>query len=217
MKTLFQLVPANSKHPLSIWQWVMREILIGGGRKRLQNQRVSILSNNCLGGMISHDLLQPQLSPTVNLFMYPKDYIKFLSHLEECLRSEMHEVDGDYAYPVGELNGCHSHFMHYHSFDEAARKWKERSKRINYENLLVIFVERDGCTYNDLLAFDKLPFKNKVAVVHKPYPEIKSALVFPGYEHSTEVGKITDWASCLSGRKIYDKVDWIGILNHMNL
>lgn len=165
--------------------------------------------------MISHDLLQPHLSPTVNLFMCPKDYISFLSHLEECLSSEMHEVVGDCAYPVGELNGCQIHFMHYHSFDEAARKWKERSKRINFENLLVIFVERDGCTYDDLLAFDKLPFKNKVAVVHKSYPEIKSALVFPGYENSAEVGKITDWTSRLSGRKIYDKVDWITILNHL--
>ena len=127
----------------------------------------------------------------------------------------MKEVKDTLDYPVGDLNGCQIHFMHYHTFEEAFAKWKARSRRINFQNLLVILVERDGCTYEDLQAFDQLPFTNKVAVVHRPYPDIKSALVFPGYENREEVGTITDWVSRFSGRKIYDKVDWIEILNRL--
>lgn len=165
--------------------------------------------------MITHDYQMPQLSPTVNLFMYPADYISFLSNLDACLNSELKQVSSDTTYPVGELNGCIIHFMHYHSFEEAVEKWYARSKRLVYDNLLVVMVERDGCTYNQLVEFDKLPFRHKIAVVHKPYPDIKSALVISGYEDCKEVGTITDWSSKFGGGRIYDRINWVDILNQV--
>lgn len=63
--------------------------------------------------------------------------------------------------------GIKIHFLHYETFAEANESWIRRSKRISWENNYFILVERDGCTYEDLLRFDKLPFKHKVALVHK--------------------------------------------------
>ena len=40
-------------------------------------------------------------------------------------------------------------------------------------------IERDGCTYEDILEFDNLSYKNKVVFVSKEMPEIKSAIHIP--------------------------------------
>ena len=39
-------------------------------RKRLKNRSFSLVTNNCIGGIISHDMHLRFLSPTVNLFFY---------------------------------------------------------------------------------------------------------------------------------------------------
>ena len=42
--------------------------------------------------------------------------------------------------------------------------------------------ETKNCTYEDLVNFDKLPYKNKVVWTHKPYPDIKSSFYIKGFE-----------------------------------
>lgn len=166
--------------------------------------------------MICHDLLVPQLSPTVNLYFEADDYIRFVSSLEHYISVELKEISNKKGeYPIGILYDVKIHFLHYPNFEIAKSKWDERVKRINWKNLFLVFVEREGCTYNHLLEFDRLPYKNKVALVHKSYPYIKCAKLFPGYEKQEEVGKITDWNGFL-GKRVYDKWDFVSFLNSNN-
>lgn len=163
--------------------------------------------------MVMHDLGQRLNTPTVNLFMKPDDYIEFLSHLDVYLKADIIDITGKNEYPIGLLGEkIHLYFMHYNSFDDAKSAWMRRRERINKDNLYVVFVERDGCTYQNLKDFDRLSFNNKVAFVHKSFPDIKCAYIFPGYEDMREVGFITD-ATRFSGRHIYDKYDWTKFLN----
>ena len=51
-------------------------------RKIFQNKDISIISMNCTGGILYHDLGLQFRSPTVNLFMRAEDFIKFCENLE---------------------------------------------------------------------------------------------------------------------------------------
>ena len=214
MQNKKSFIPENAKSPKVRLQWYFRNIRLQKQRKRLTNANFSIISNNCLGALLTHDYLQPFLSPTVNLFINPSDFVKFISNLEDNLKEDVIEITSNKNYPVGSINGCRIDFMHYTTFKEARQQWIKRSKRVNLRNLLLLLVERDGCTYDNLKRFDSLPYPNKVAIVHKPYPLLKSTIYIPGFEQMNEVGTITDWKN-LFGKRKYDIVDWVKILNNL--
>ena len=184
-------------------------------RWRLRNHDFSVICNNCTGAMVLHDLGLRFNTPTVNLYFKADEYILFLQNLKNNLSADLRDVTEDNPFPVGLLNETvHLYFMHYKSFKEAEEAWYRRCRRVNWDNLFIVFVEREGCTYRDLLSFDRLPYKNKVALVHKTYPEIKSAKVIPGYERANEVGQITD--TMRGGRHVYDLFDWVDFFNQKN-
>ena len=54
-------------------------------KKKLKNQNFTIISNNCWGGMIYESYNLRKNSPTVGLFIMPKDYIKFIKNLKKYL------------------------------------------------------------------------------------------------------------------------------------
>lgn len=215
-QNLFRFVPKGIRNPLTIFRWLCRDLRLRSDRRRLAASGVSIISDNCLGGMICHDYCLPQLSPTVNLFILPTDFIDFCSNLEANLDADVVEVKSDEPYPVGAVNGCVAHFSHYKTISEAREAWKRRAVRVNPDRMLVLMVERDGCTYDDLKRFDALPFPDKMVLVHRPYPEIGSAVVVPGYADSDEVGILTDWSGLLGKRK-YDVIDWVEVLNGIGM
>ena len=47
-------------------------------QKRLTNQGMSVISANCVGAFILHDLNQPFNSPFVNLYLDPSDFVRYL-------------------------------------------------------------------------------------------------------------------------------------------
>lgn len=50
-------------------------------QKRLTNQGMSVISANCVGAFILHDLNQPFNSPFVNLYLEPFDFIRYLQDI----------------------------------------------------------------------------------------------------------------------------------------
>lgn len=166
-------------------------------------KNISIISSNCFAGRIMQDLNMQYNSPTLGLyFMYP-DYLEFLSNLEYYLKDAKIEFVehskytlGDYRrnkakqwYPIGLLGGrVEIHFLHYHTEEEAATKWYRRASRVNFNKLLIIGMEQNRCDIDDIYAFDKLPFKNKIMFSSKKLPTLESNVFISRYAKMEKVG-----------------------------
>lgn len=162
------------------WLFQRRKKYIPKLAKSVGTGNLSIISSNCFAGRIMQDLKMEYNSPTLGLyFMFP-DYIEFLQHLEYYLKEAKIEFVehskyslGDerrmirsithHWYPIGLLGGkVEIHFLHYHTEEEAAQKWYRRANRVNLNNLLIIGMEQNLCTLQDIKEFNNLPFKRKI-------------------------------------------------------
>ena len=69
-------------------------------------------------------------------------------------------------YPIGVLSyneeEVEVHFLHYKNQEEAKVKWERRCKRMDYDNLLIIGSEVDGCKKDDIVEFSNLQYHNKI-------------------------------------------------------
>ena len=52
-------------------------------QQRLKNHEMSVISSNCNGALILHDLNQAFRSPFVNLYLEPSDFIRYLKNMQE--------------------------------------------------------------------------------------------------------------------------------------
>lgn len=194
--------------------WRLRKLINEKNRKKLTNTNFSLVASNCNGGFILHDLGMRFNSPFINLWIKPKDFIRILSDFREYMDAPLTFVDEDgIDYPIGKLLDAKIYFMHYESEAEAETKWYERKQRIDHDNLFILFTDRDGCTYDDLLDFDKLPFNNKIVFTKKPYPDIQSAVYIKGFENQNSVGNCFDYMPKGLGKKYYDQFDYVSWFN----
>ena len=181
--------------------------------KMLRNRDFTIIASNCVRTMIYYDLNMPFLSPTINLTIGMNDFVKFVENLGWYMEKELVKLKGEYGYPVGMLEDVRINFLHYESFEEAALKWEERKKRINWDNLFFIGTERGDCTYETLRCFDKLPYRNKVVFTHVAYPEISSSYKINGFEGDDQLGKIVEFKEQFIKRRYLDDFDYVNFLN----
>ena len=82
-------------------------------RKRLRVERFSIVCSNCIGGVIYNRLGKQFLSPTINLWMNQRDYLKFVLNLDMYLEQPLVFVDDHQSYPVAMLHDVKIHFNHF--------------------------------------------------------------------------------------------------------
>ena len=135
---------------------------------KLRKSNISIIANNCWGGLAYHQLGMEFLSPFVNMFVKDEDYLKLLNDLRGYLDAELHFHKFAYEnvlqreYPVCLLNDIELHFNHYVIMQEVEEKWNKRVKRINWDNIFVMmFTEEESVA----VRFDKLPYENKICFV----------------------------------------------------
>lgn len=165
---------------------------------------ISIFCNNCIGAFVAHDFRLPFNSPTVNLMIPPRDFIEYISNLEHYNGLTIKAIKSEKDWPIGLLGqSIHINFIHYKTISDGITAWRRREKRINYNKMYFILIETDGCTYEDLVRFDNLPYQNKVALTHIPYPQISCAFCIKGYEHRKEVTDCYRFHKILPMRKYY--------------
>lgn len=189
-------------------------IIIQNYKQQLQNQTPCIISSNCIGGIIYHDLQLPFLSPTINLFFYPQDYLKFIGKLKYYLSINLlpsKSVNGT-EYPVGLLDDIEVHFLHYKDFKDAAIQWQKRVNRVDFDNLFFIMTDQNGCTYEQIKYFDTLQYKNKVIFTHKSYPEFNSAFYIKDFENNNEVGNLINIKK-YSLKRYFEDFDYVSFFN----
>ena len=136
--------------------------------RRLQRSRLSIFSQNCFGGIISHTFALPFRTPIINMYFKDKEYVRFLRMARVCMEEPLilkEMIWNDtfkYNHPIVFLGNAELVLNHYPDFDEAIKIWERRKARINWYNLFVT-----GYTDSEeiLEQFDALPFGKKVCFV----------------------------------------------------
>lgn len=151
-------------------------------RSRLKNKNFTILAPTCIAGVIYHELGQKFNSPTINLWMYDKDFLKFVHNLKEYLSYDLRFVHGIDPTPTAYCGDILIHFNHYHSDAEANEKWIERKCRVNYDNLFIIMADQpDGgiITHEDMLSLKEIDCRGKVVLTVKDYSDIDYLVHLP--------------------------------------
>lgn len=190
------------------------KLYVTAKRLRLKNKTMTVLSSNCNGAYMLHDLGRPFNSPTVNLYFLPEHYLKFVSNPQKYLSAEMREIQlPDVDYPVGQIEDIRLYLMHYASFEGAKAAWERRSRRVDLENVFLVMTDKNDCTYEQIKQFDELPYAHKVIFTHKKYPEFSSSYYIPGFEEDGEVGILSDWKPQLLRRRWLDDFDYVSFFN----
>lgn len=154
--------------------------------KKLKNKNVTIISNNCWGGVFYRNNNLEYLSPTLGMFFISSEYIKFINNLKHYVDSTLTFIDLEeskykdylkkiqYSSIIGKIDDVEICFLHYKSKDEALEKWNRRKMRINYDNIVYKFNDQNLCTYDDLKQFEKFNAKNKICFTAKKYKEFNT-------------------------------------------
>lgn len=111
---------------------------------KLIENPVTILSDDCWGGLIYYRLGLKLTTPFINILIYPDSYARFIQDPIYYLSQPLvMEREGDFRNnlpPIGSLGSKGEvllNFVHTPTFEEAAVLWNKRKERINYNNLFV--------------------------------------------------------------------------------
>ncbi len=187
----------------------------------IQNREFSVIASNCTGTLPYRFLKIPYATPTANLLFYAPCYLKFVKNLEYYLnqplrftaqsrypRGEQTRQEFEHFFPIGVLDDIEVHFMHYHSESDALEKWERRKQRINFDNMIFAFTDKDLCTPELIQEFDAIEHPNKYVLTANPMPEIRSAIHVPYFTGQSEIGDCYTHYNHLSHidfRKLIDK------------
>jgi uncharacterized protein (DUF1919 family) len=142
-------------------------------------ENFSLISNNCIGADILHQLHMPFNSPTVNLQILPEEFPKFCQYANEYMDKELVE------YKVSDMSQNHLNYLHnmfgnvpampyalcgdiliclqhYDTFEEGKAAWDRRRLRFNPNDCGFIFYVRDPLYFIALNEFIWLPLKNAI-------------------------------------------------------
>ncbi len=183
-----------------------------GMRKRIVNSTPSLLTPNCLGGILFHDLGLQFRSPTVNTMILQRDFAKFVLNLDHYLAQELvFFKHPKVEVPCAKLDDITIHFTHYKTEQEAQEKWLSRMKRLDRDNLFIILAERDGLTPEEITQLGQVKARGLVVLTANAYPELPYALQIRKYKNDGEVGNILSAVHWNDGReyeKYFDFVKW---------
>lgn len=180
--------------------------------KKLKNKGFSIICSNCIGGLIYHRLHHKFLSPTINLWMYQYDYLKFVLDLERYLSLDLEFINTQFKYPVAKLGDITIYFNHYKNNEEAEENWNRRKKRVNYDNLFIIMYDKDGLTKEDLERLKSISCKGKLVISNNKYDDLDYVIKIPVDMDNPETRYRLDKNKITGVRrfeKYFDYVEWL--------
>lgn len=193
---------------------------------RLKESKCSILSNFCLGGIVSDQLGLPFLSPTVNMVCLGDHFFSFIKNYKKLLAVDMQIYENDTYIPntrgtesfmgKGMIDGkIIWYFRHSNNPYANVEKWNERRKRVNFDNVAVFMVL---FTRKEVELFEKLPVKKKLGLFFEEtgYDDI---IYIPGWDNmQTRYEHEFRWAGYAQKYVLYANdhippVNWIDFLN----
>ena len=189
--------------------WYVRDFTINRKNKsKLKNKSFSLISGDCLGGIVLHDLHLQFNSPTVNCWMYPKDFIKFVNNLKYYVNKQLIFIyEEGINYPIGCLDDIKVYFTHYKSEAHALEKWNKRIKRLNYNNIFVIMTNANNFDASDFIEFNKIKYPH-IIFTHKKCNEDNSF-----YCNHDKNGFFHAWIDKYNPHRYYDSFDFVKWFN----
>lgn len=130
----------------------------------------TIFAPNCWGGITYGYLGLEFKTPFINMFVLHSEYLKFLKNPKyyiECplvFEKMAYDSNLNADYPVVRCGDIALHFNHCRTFEEALVCWERRKRRINWNNILVMFYSENDDMINE---FSNLPYEKKICYV--PY------------------------------------------------
>lgn len=183
----------------------------------LKNSEFTIICNNCYGGHLYETINRPYNTPTVGLYFFAEDYIKFIENLEACLdeqlrfipQSRFEECQKEHQskkYPIGLLsNNIEIHFLHYKTEEEAIAKWERRKSRLNHDQVLIIMNDQNRFNDELMVRFDAIDYpKVFLSSKHREGDNVKVVSYYKGNECVGDM--YNDKYKCL---KDFDLVSWV--------
>lgn len=117
---------------------------------KFKDSNVSIISNNCWGGVVCRTLGIECRSPFKNLSIDDEgDYIRLLRNFNHYMGCSLKFLEYAYnenskkEYPVMLLDDVRVHCNHDANPDDAIEKWNRRRPKINYDNLVAEMYTED--------------------------------------------------------------------------
>lgn len=116
----------------------------------IRKQKLSIVSNNCWGGVIYHTLGMECLSPFKNVSFSSEDYLKILGNLKHYLsinpiwtgKREM-DTNQNREVPMLELDDVFIKCNHDLNAEKAIQNWIRRRDKFNWNNILIEMYTED--------------------------------------------------------------------------
>ncbi len=176
----------------------------------LKQNTPTIFAPNCWGGITYHTLGLRFASPFINMFENHNDYIKFLMNSQHYINCELRLREMKWEtilkrdYPVVECDDILLNFNHYISFEEANEAWVRRKRRINWDNVFVMFYDEDPGLVEKFL---EIPYGKKKCFV--PYGSRQKDVISVEYRNNDQAKKIPFWQvvnAMASGRFMYYNV-----------
>ena len=158
-----------------------RDKLIREIHSNVKQNDVSIISQNCIGGIFYHDIGMQFLSPTINLFIKEPEYIHFVLNLRYYMKCEL-KMRWEEEYPVGNLEDIEIHFMHYETCKEAKEQWDRRKQRINWKKILILCTDREGFDASVFQLWQKVPYSKVLFTAQSKFNTDNNSVFFPQYE-----------------------------------
>lgn len=115
-------------------------------RKKLYAKEFSLITQNCIGGVIYHMFGLPFQSPTINMFIEDENFVKLAEAPEYYLKIKpipiedcyVDPIDDSIKYPVIGIDDVRLCCLHYKNCNEAIEQWERRCKRVHFDKLFIV-------------------------------------------------------------------------------
>lgn len=199
-------IPGRAANKL---QRAKNKLTINMARAKLRVENVTIISQNCIGGVLYHDMGMQFASPTIDLFFSCPDFVRFVQALDYYLRLEPVMSWGE-AYPVGKLDDITIHFMHYNTCAEAKSAWQRRKQRVDLGRVLVLSTDMEGFTDQVYEQWRKITYPKILFTADSRYAEDPDILYFPQFKKNRCVPDL------IPARLFYRKKKILLLLNNID-
>lgn len=176
-------------------------------RDKLKSTSFTVISNNCWAGRLYEYFNLPKQTPTVGLYFFADEYVKFCKNLKEYLSKELvlielteskHYEDicavgDDKEAIVGQLGDIEVVFLHYKDRQVILDKWKRRIQRIDWNHIILKFSYQNNCTDELIREFMSIKEYPKICFCGEKIEGCPDVLIYPRHNGKVPVDETQNY------------------------